>query len=137
MGKGTKVVAQEGTDTTTSIFYKCGYRDGHPLPSLFNNDIKVCKISLFYKQIINSTVFFNKISYISFHFNLCEKIFSTLVFFFLSKKISFSLVYFRGYLFSFSFVFFYSFLLSFFVSSFFWHTLIKIKDYCANTEVYC
>ncbi|AES74503.1 hypothetical protein MTR_6g007000 [Medicago truncatula] len=42
MGKGTKVVAHEGKGTGTSIFYKCGYGDGHcstlpigyPLPSL-------------------------------------------------------------------------------------------------------
>jgi hypothetical protein len=43
MGKGTKVVAQEGTGSGTSIFYKHGYGDGYystlpigyPLPSLF------------------------------------------------------------------------------------------------------
>ena len=42
MGKGSKVVAQEGMDTGTGIFSKCGYGDGHcsslpieyPLPSL-------------------------------------------------------------------------------------------------------
>jgi len=42
MGKGTKVVAHEGTGTGTGIFYKCGYGKGHystlpigyPLPSL-------------------------------------------------------------------------------------------------------
>ena len=42
MGKGTKVVAHEGTGSGTSIFYKHGYGDGYystlpieyPLPSL-------------------------------------------------------------------------------------------------------
>ncbi|AES81594.1 hypothetical protein MTR_7g098460 [Medicago truncatula] len=42
MGKGTIVVAHEGTGTGTGIFYKCGYGNGHcstlsigyPLPSL-------------------------------------------------------------------------------------------------------
>jgi hypothetical protein len=42
MGKGTKVVAHEGTGTGTGIFYKRGYGDGYystlpigyPLPSL-------------------------------------------------------------------------------------------------------
>jgi len=29
MGKGTKVVAHEGIDTGTSIFYKCEYEEGH------------------------------------------------------------------------------------------------------------
>jgi len=45
MGKGTKVVADEGMGTGTGIFYKCGYGDGHsntlliryPLPSLDAN----------------------------------------------------------------------------------------------------
>ncbi|AES75132.1 hypothetical protein MTR_6g026840 [Medicago truncatula] len=29
MGKGTKVVVHEGTDTGTGIFYKRGYGDGY------------------------------------------------------------------------------------------------------------
>jgi len=29
MGKGTQVVAHEGMDTGTGIFFKCGYGDGH------------------------------------------------------------------------------------------------------------
>jgi hypothetical protein len=29
MGKGTKVVAHEGTGTRMGIFYKCGYGEGH------------------------------------------------------------------------------------------------------------
>ena len=64
MGKGTKVVAHEGMDTDTGIFYKCGYGDehcstlpiGYPLPSPTGLGIPAPAVDNFFNK---KEVFFN------------------------------------------------------------------------------
>jgi len=61
MRKDTKVVAQEGMSTNTSIFFKCGYGDGHcstlpigyPLSSLKEFHMKVHIINVLFKWLIS------------------------------------------------------------------------------------